>query len=83
VTRKQFVEALTIAIFDAPPTVYTEATEKVYKGLWDRTTAQLRTALDIDRKANPRDHFGIYALIYTRLAEEVATEKLDAQRPCR
>lgn len=53
-----------------------EATEKLYKGLWDRTTAQLRGDLEINNKANPRDHFGKYALIYTRLAEEVATEKL-------
>lgn len=77
VTRKEFVEALKAAIFNPPPTVYLEATEKVYKGLWDRTTAQLRGELGIDRKANPRDHFGKFALIYTRIAEEVATEKLE------
>ncbi len=59
-----------------PPTIYSEATEKQYKGLWDRTTAQLPGDLKIDKKANPRDHFGKYALIYTRLAEELATEKL-------
>lgn len=76
VTRKNFVEALKSAVLNAPPTIYMEATEKLYKGLWDRTTAQLRGDLEINNKANPRDHFGKYALIYTRLAEEVATEKL-------
>jgi hypothetical protein len=76
VTRKAFVEALTVAVRNAPSTIYADATEKLYKGLWDRTTAQLRGELKIDQKANPRDHFGKYALIYTRLAEDIATEKL-------
>jgi hypothetical protein len=71
VTRKEFVTALKTAILDAPPTIYMEATEKLY-----RTTAQLRGELKIDKKANPRDHFGKYALIYTRIAEELSTEKL-------
>ncbi len=79
VTRKEFVHALKIAVLNAPPTIYLEATEKLYKGLWDRTTAQLRGELKIDQKANPRDHFGKFALIYTRIAEEVATEKLGAR----
>ncbi len=76
VTRKGFVEALKIAVLNAPPTIYMEATERLYKGLWDRTTAQLRGDLSIDKKVNPRDHFGEYALIYTRLAEKLASEKL-------
>jgi len=41
-----------------------------------RTTAQLRGDLNLEKKANLRDNFGKYALIYTRLAEELATEKL-------
>src|SRR5258708_1541289 len=77
VTRKQFVEALVYAVRDAPSTIFVEATEKLYKGLWDRTTAQLRGDLKINSKENPRDHFGKYALIYTRIAEELATEKLE------
>jgi hypothetical protein len=76
VTRKEFVDALAIAVLNAPTTIYVEATEKLYKGLWDRTTAQLRGELKINKKANPRDHFGEYALIYTRLAEKLAVEKL-------
>ncbi len=77
VTRKQFVEALKNAVLGAPPTMYAQTTDRLYKGLWDRTTEQLRQDLNIERKANPRDHFGKYALIYTRLAEELATERLN------
>ncbi len=76
VTRKQFVEALQIAVLNAPSNIYLEATEKLYRGLWQRTTAQLRGELKISAKDNPRDHFGKYALIYTRLAEDLTTEKL-------
>lgn len=77
VTRKQFVEALKNAVLNAPPTIYAQTTDKLYKGLWDRTTAQLRRVLGITPKENPRDHFGKYALAYTRLAEELATERLN------
>jgi DNA-damage-inducible protein D len=76
VTRKRFVEALTIAVLQAPSTIYVEATENLYRGLWQRTTAQLRGELKIAKTENPRDHFGEYALIYTRLAEKLASEKL-------
>lgn len=76
VTRKQFVDALRNAVLDAVPTMYAQATEKLYNGLWKRTTAQLRGELNLTPKQNPRDHFGKYALIYTRLAEELSTDKL-------
>jgi hypothetical protein len=58
--------------------MYGQATDRLYKGLWDRTTAQLRQDLTITPKQNPRDHFGKYALIYTRLAEELSAERLDS-----
>lgn len=77
VTRKRFVEAIKNAVLDAIPMMYALTTDKLYKGLWDRTTADLRNELNITKKQNPRDHFGKYALIYTRLAEELATERLD------
>ena len=77
VTRKQFVEALQNAIVDAIPTMYALATEKLYTGLWNRTTAQLRGELKLKFQQNPRDYFGEYALIYTRLAEKLAGDKLD------
>lgn len=76
VTRKQFIEALRSAIIDTVPEMYAMATETIYKGLWGRTTAQLRGELEIKWPKNPRDHFGEYALIYTRLAEKLAGDKL-------
>jgi hypothetical protein len=33
--------------------------------------------LEITPKENPRDHFGKYALMYTRLAEELASDRLN------
>jgi hypothetical protein len=77
VTRKRFVEALQTAVIDQIPSMYGQTTERLYKGLWDRTTAQLRGDLEITPKQNPRDHFGRYDLIYTRLAEELSTERLN------
>jgi hypothetical protein len=76
VTRKQFVEARHNAVLDGDNSMYGQSTDRLYKGLWERTTAQLRNDLSINPKQNPRDHFGKYALIYTRLAEELAAESL-------
>jgi hypothetical protein len=76
VTRKEFVEALKNAVIDAPNTMYSQTTEHLYKGLWERTTAQLRNELEIQPKQNPRDHFGEYALIYTRICEKLVAERL-------
>jgi len=76
VTRKEFVQALKTAVLNAVPSMYMEATEKVYSGLWNRTTAQLRGELNIGQRENPRDHFGKYALIYTNLAEQLAADQL-------
>lgn len=77
VTRKRFVEALKNAVIDELPNMYAQTTDRLYKGLWDRTTEQLRAALEITPKQNPRDHFGKYALMYTRLAEELSTDRLN------
>lgn len=77
VTRKRFVEALRNAVIDELPTMYAHTTDQLYKGLWKRTTAQLRAELDITPKQNPRDHFGKYALMYTRMAEELSADRLN------
>lgn len=77
VTRKRFVEALKNAVIDELPSMYSQTTDRLYKGLWDRTTAQLRAELEITRKQNPRDHFGKYALMYTRMAEELSADRLN------
>lgn len=77
VTRKRFVEALKNAVIDELPSMYARTTDSLYKGLWNRTTAQLRAELEITPKQNPRDHFGKYALMYTRMAEELSTDRLN------
>ena len=77
VTRKRFVEALKNAVIDELPSMYAQTTDHLYKGLWERTTAQLRTDLEITPKQNPRDHFGKYALMYTRMAEELSIDRLN------
>lgn len=78
VTRKRFVDALKRAVVDEIPSMYAQTTDRLYKGLWDRTTAQLRVDLNITPKQNPRDHFGKYALMYTRMAEELSTDRLNS-----
>ena len=71
--RKTLTNAIKGAIEDMPVNMYTQTTEKLYKGLWERTTAILRQDLNMPPKGgNVRDHFGTYALIYTGLAERVA-----------
>jgi len=77
ITRNAFVKALSEAVLDAPDSLFGLTTDNLYKGLWERTTAQLRQELGIKKRDNPRDHFGEYALIYTRLAEKVSTERLE------
>jgi len=77
VTRKRFVEALKNAVIDELPSMYAQTTDRLYKGLWNRTTAQLRAELEITPRENPRDHFGKYALMYTRMAEELSSDRLN------
>lgn len=77
VTRKRFVEALKNAVIDELPSMYAQTTDRLYKGLWDRTTMQLRSDLEITLKQHPRDHFGEYALIYTRMAEELSADRVN------
>ncbi|MEP7284233.1 MAG: hypothetical protein ABI947_00535 [Chloroflexota bacterium] len=79
VTRKQFTSALSTAVRYASPYLFSTGTNKIYKGLWDRTTAQLRGDLNLKPKDNVRDGFGEFALIYTRLAEKVATTRLEGE----
>lgn len=79
VTRKEFTTALKEVVLRFDPTMYAKGTEKIYAGLWKRTTAQLRSELNMvskKRSMSPRENFGEYALIYTRLAEKMATDRL-------
>lgn len=74
--RNKFTAALRDAIINIPPQMYAMATEVIHLGLLERTTKQLRSDLDITLKQNPRDYMGEYALIYLRLAENIAADKL-------
>src|SRR5436190_21725668 len=47
VDRKRFTKALQEAVINADSYFYAQATDNVYRGLWDRTTAQLRGELQI------------------------------------
>lgn len=76
VTRKRFTDALKAAVMNAPSNLYAVGTESVYKGLWERTTAQLRGDLNLTPKQNVRDSMSEYALVYTRLAEMLATDQI-------
>jgi len=77
ITRKLFVEALKAAVSNAPVSLYAEATDVLYRGLWERTAVELRRDLNLNQRQNPRDAFRKFGLIYTELAEMIATNKLD------
>lgn len=76
VTRRQFTDALKAAVIDATPSMYARTTVQLYRGLLDRTAAQLRGDLGLKSKQNPRDHMGEYALAYVRMAERLCRDLL-------
>lgn len=76
ISRKDFTDALRDVVAGIDGRFYAESTENVYRTLWDRTSAQLRGDLGLSKHQNPRDHFDTFGLIYTRLAEAVAAERL-------
>ncbi len=79
VSRKAFTDALKASVVDmfgSERQMYWQSTETLYKGLWERTAAQLRHELAVPPKEDIRDHFGKYALIYTGLTERIIAEKL-------
>ncbi len=77
VQRNRFTSALECAVIDLLPRIFLHATEEVYVGLWERTTAMLRGDLKIAEKQNVRDYMGEYALIYIRLTEKTCAERLN------
>ncbi len=77
ITRKAFIEALTTAVVEELTSRhYAQATDEIYKGLWQRTAGYLKGELALPLKANLRDHQPELALIYQRIAEAVAAQKL-------
>ncbi|HUN07709.1 MAG TPA: hypothetical protein PLQ56_13960 [Aggregatilineales bacterium] len=76
VSRVDFVRALTSAVVNASDEIVRTSTEQMYKIIWKGTVEQLRANRPETQGEMVRDHFGEMALIYTRLAERIATQRL-------
>jgi hypothetical protein len=77
IKRAKFTAALKNAVYEYLSTYhYAAATDDIYMGLWERTSAQLKTELNLPANANLRDNQPMLALTYQGLAEEVASQKL-------
>lgn len=77
IKRNQFTGALVAFVQDAlTPRHFATATDDVYKGLWGRTAATLKSELTLSSGANLRDHQPILALYYQGIVEEVCAQKL-------
>jgi hypothetical protein len=74
--RAWFTAALQAALDNPQPLHFALASNEIYRGLWQRTAAQLKAELSLPKKANLRDHQPAFALIYQKLAEMVIAEKL-------
>lgn len=55
---------------------YAIAQNSIYRGLWDRTAAQLKAEKGLKKTESLRDNQNPYALAYQRIAEMLAGEKL-------
>lgn len=75
-SRKAFTAALVASIVDLTKDTYAHATETLYKGLWQRTTRQLKGELNLNSKQNVRDAMSSIALAYTSIAEMASARKL-------
>lgn len=75
-SRNAFTAALKASIVDMSNTTYANATETLYKGLWQRTSKQLRGELNLAPRQNIRDAMSSIALIYTSIAEQAAAHRL-------
>jgi hypothetical protein len=72
IKRNQFTAALAEFVQDAlSPRHYANATDDVYRGLWGRTAATLKTELGVPNASNLRDHQPTLALYYQGIVEEV------------
>lgn len=77
ITRKAFTDALQAAVRDTLTGIqYASATDDIYLGLWNRTAAQLRGEMGLEKKQSLRDHQPRIALLYERIAEETASIRL-------
>lgn len=77
IKRNQFTAALADFVRDVlTPRHYALATDDVYRGLWKRTAANLKSELGVPNNGNLRDHQPTLALYYQGIVEEVCAQKL-------
>jgi hypothetical protein len=80
IRRNQFTAALSDFVRDVlTPRHYATATDDVYKGLWGRTAAKLKSELTVPSSASLRDYQPILALYYQGIVEEVCAQKIGAR----
>jgi len=78
IKRNQFTAALTDFVRDVlTPRHYATATDDVYRGLWGRTAAALKSELGVANNLSLRDHQPTLALYYQGIVEEVCAQKLE------
>jgi hypothetical protein len=77
IKRKQFTMALAAAVAVVlSPKHYALATDDIYLGLYNRTSAYLKGELNLPKKAKLRDHQPYMAVHYQGIAEEASALKL-------
>jgi len=69
VQRKRFTKAFQFA----------DITDTMRKGLWKRSTQQIRTELGLSSKANLRDNLSTLGLLYEAVAEEISAVNLSTR----
>lgn len=75
--RRKFTEAFQKALRDNPTQFqFAEITDDMRRGLWKRTTKQLRTEMNLPNRTNLRDHMTEIGLNYEALAESIAEAEL-------
>jgi hypothetical protein len=74
VERKAFMAAVSHAVGELVNAG--QITNDMYKGLWNRTAAQLRQEIGLKDGANLRDHQPTLGIMYQLLTEQVCTEVL-------
>jgi hypothetical protein len=75
--RRKFTEAFQKALRDNPTQFqFAEITDDMRRGLWKRTTKQLRAEMNLPSRTNLRDHMTEIGLNYEALAESIAEAEL-------
>jgi len=77
VVHKRFTEAFQQALRVRPSSFqFAEITDTMRKGLWKRSTQQLRDELGLSVKTNLRDNLTTLGLLYEAITEEISSANL-------